>query len=324
VAKGKGIEVKRSQIDAELIRVKSQAASSGQTVPPEQVAMMEPRILDQIIDIQLLMGKATEADKTTGKALAVKNFDEAKAQLGSDDSVTARLKAMGTTREELVAKWTEGRTAETVLKRELKVTVTDDDVKKFYDDNPAQFEKAEMVRASHILLSTRDASGQGELPAEKKTEKRKQAEDILKRARAGEDFAKLAKEYSEDPGSKDKGGEYTFPKGRMVPEFEAAAFSLQPGQISDVVTTQFGFHIIKLSEKLPAKKDDLASVSTKVKDYLIGQAIQKQAPDYLKKLRSEASVEILDEKLKVKEMPETGALPAGHPPVAAPQPADKK
>ena len=79
-------------------------------------------------------------------------------------------------------------------------------------------------------------------------------EGLLKRARAGEDFAKLAKEYSEDPGSKDKGGEYKFPRGQMVPEFEAAAFSLGTNQVSDIVTTRFGYHIIKLSEKIPARK----------------------------------------------------------------------
>ena len=82
-------------------------------------------------------------------------------------------------------------------------------------------------------------------------------EGLLKRARAGEDFAKLAKEYSEDPGSKDKGGEYKFPRGQMVPEFEAAAFSLKTNQVSDIVTTSFGYHIIKLSEKIPAQKVEL-------------------------------------------------------------------
>ena len=84
-------------------------------------------------------------------------------------------------------KWAEGGAAEALVKRELKVNVTDDDVKKFYDDNPAQFEKAEMVRASHILLGTRDMTTQKELTDDQKAAKRKQLEDILKRARAGEE-----------------------------------------------------------------------------------------------------------------------------------------
>src|SRR4030095_7139203 len=142
-------------------------------------------------------------------------------------------------------KWTDQATAEAVVKRELKVDVTDADVKKFYDENPSRFEQPEMVRASHLLLGTRDTANQVELPEDKKAAKRKLAEELVKRARDGEDFAKLAKEYSEDPGSKDNGGEYTFPRGQMVPEFESAAFSLGTNQISEIVTQQFGYHVIK-------------------------------------------------------------------------------
>src|SRR5258708_27778380 len=125
-----------------------------------------------------------------------------------------------------------------------------------------------MARASHILWGTKDQSSGTELTEDQKAAKRKQVDAILKRARDGEDFAKLAKDYSEDPGSKDKGGEYTFPHGQMVAEFDAAAFSLNTNQISDIVTTQFGYHIIKLLEKIPAKKVDLAKVAPEVKESL--------------------------------------------------------
>jgi peptidyl-prolyl cis-trans isomerase C len=313
VAKGKGVEVKRSQLDEEVVRIKAQAAARGQAIPPEHMPMIEPQILDQLIQVQLLQSKATESDKVIGKDLAEKRIDEARTRLGSEESFNLRLKAEGLTKEILLAKWTESAIAETVVKRELKADVPDAEVKKYYEDNPARFEQPEMVRASHVLLSTRDSATQKDYPEDKKAAKKKTAEEVLKRARAGEDFAKLAKEFSEDPGSKDKGGEYTFPRGQMVPEFEAAAFSLNPGQVSDIVTTMFGYHIIKLTEKIPAKKVEFAKVSSDLKDALVSQAIQKQIPDYMKKLKQEAGVEILDEKLKVKETPEDG-LPAGHPP----------
>jgi len=158
-----------------------------------------------------------------------------------------------------------------------------------------------MVRASHILLSTRDPETNKDLSEDQKTAKRKKAEELLKRARAGEDFAKLAKENSEDPGSKDKGGEYQFSRGQMVGEFETAAFSLKTNEISDIVTTQFGYHIIKLSEKIPAKKIELTKVTPDVKEYLTQQQMQKRqqdVQDYLQKLKKESAVEILDDNLK--------------------------
>ncbi|HWQ93158.1 MAG TPA: peptidylprolyl isomerase, partial [Clostridia bacterium] len=193
------------------------------------------------------------------------------------------------------------------------VEVSDADVKKFYDENTPKFEQPERVRAAHILVGTRDDQG-NELSAEKKAEKKKEIEALLKRVRAGEDFAKLAKEHSEDPGSKDKGGEYTFPRGQMVPEFESTAFGLKTNEVSEVVTTQFGYHIIKLYEKLPAQTMPLSEVSSSVRDYLKSQAVQKEMPAFMAKLRKEAGVEILDEKLKPSEEEDAG-LPAGHPPV---------
>jgi peptidyl-prolyl cis-trans isomerase C len=311
VAKGKGVEVKRGQLDEEVIRIKSQLAAAGQPIPAAQVKMVEQNILDQMIALQLLKGKATDEDKASAKTTAEKRFAAAKERLGSEDVVKMRLKAEGLSEEQLVAKWTEQATAEAVVKRELKVEITDEEVKKYYEENPARFEQPESVRASHILFSTRDTATQQELSEDKKAAKKKLAEEVLKRARGGEDFAKLAKEYTEDPGSKETGGEYTFPRGRMVPEFEAAAFALSPGQIADLVTTQFGYHIIKLSEKIPAKKVEFAKVAPEVKEGLTQQAVQKQLPEYMKKLRKDAGVEVLDESLKPKETAEQSTLPPG-------------
>ena len=298
VVKAKGFEIKRSQLDDAVTSIKSTSVARGQSIPPDQMAMMEQQVLERLIQIQLLLSKASAPDKTKGEETSSKRFENVKTRAGTSEALTRQLKSVGMSPEQLRSKMLEEATAEAVLERELKIEVTDNEVKKFYDENPARFEQPEMVRASHILLGTKDASTGGELTDAQKEKKHKLMEDILKRARAGEDFAALAKEYTEDPGSKDLGGEYTFPRGKMVPEFEAAAFSLKTNQVSDIVTTQFGYHIIKLSEKLPAKKVELAKVSQDIKDYLKGQAVSKQLPDYMEKAKKDAQVEILDPKLK--------------------------
>ena len=153
-----------------------------------------------------------------------------------------------------------------------KVTVTPQEIESYYNSNIQQFQAPEQVRASHILLKT-DGKNEADV--------RKQAEDVLKQAKApGADFAALAKKYSEDDGSKANGGDLDyFSKGRMVPEFEQAAFSMQPGQISDLVKSQFGFHIIKVVDKKAAATRTLDEVRTQIQDTLTAQRVDQQIAD---------------------------------------------
>ena len=141
-----------------------------------------------------------------------------------------------------------------------KMTVPVADVQRAYNANIAQYQTPEQIRASHILLNT---GGKDEAVV------RKQAEGILAQVKAGTDFAELAKKVSEDEGSKVNGGDLDyFGRGRMVPEFETAAFAMEPGQVSDLVKTQYGFHIIKLVDKKPAVTRTLDEVRPQIEDQL--------------------------------------------------------
>jgi peptidyl-prolyl cis-trans isomerase D len=131
-----------------------------------------------------------------------------------------------------------------VQKLRERVNVSPQDVERYYNTNIEQYSTPEQVRASHILLRT---EGKDEAAV------RKQAEEILAKVRAGADFAALAAQYSEDEATKAKGGDLDFfGRGRMVPAFDEVAFALEPGQVSDLVKTEYGFHIIKVVEKRPA------------------------------------------------------------------------
>jgi peptidyl-prolyl cis-trans isomerase C len=311
IAKGKGLLITRNQLDEELDRIKANAAAQGRMLPPD----LDAQVLDGFITRQLLLAKTTPADKAKGKEQFDATLQKIKTnqKLSEDEfnqKLTQQLRLMGLSRAEWEKQGIEQATLPIVLARELNINITDEQAKKFYQDNPAKFEQPEMVRAAHILISTRDKSTGADMTDEQKAAKKKEIDGLLKRARAGEDFAKMAKEYSEDPGSKDNGGEYTFPKGQMMPEFEAAAFSLNTNQVSDVVTTPYGYHIIKLYEKIPAKKVEFDKALPDIKEYLTQQEVQKQFPQYAAKLKKDADVQILDDKLKLVDQPVAGGSPA--------------
>ena len=179
-----------------------------------------------------------------------------------------------------------------------KQTVTDAEIEKFYNENQKLFAEPERWKIQHVHLGFKDRLTLQDLPKEALEAKKTRMDALLKRARAGEDFGEIVKENSEDSLTRDIGGEYAFAKGQMPAEFEAAALSLKPGQISDVVTTRFGWHIIKFIEHVPPKTQDLAAAREKIKDSLLRQATQKALPDYLKKLREEAGLQIIADSKK--------------------------
>jgi peptidyl-prolyl cis-trans isomerase D len=157
-----------------------------------------------------------------------------------------------------------------------RVAVPENDIQRYYNDNIQQYQTPERVHASHILLNT---GGKDEAAV------RKQAEELLAKIKGGADFAELAKKYSEDPGSKDKGGDLDFfPRGQMVPEFENAAFSMQPGQVSDLVKTQYGFHIIKVVDKQQGATQTLEQVRPQIQQLLAAQMADRQITDRARQL----------------------------------------
>jgi peptidyl-prolyl cis-trans isomerase D len=162
-----------------------------------------------------------------------------------------------------------------------KVVVPAADVERAYNSNIDQYSTPEQVRASHILFKT---EGKDDAAVKAK------AEEVLKQARSGADFAELAKKYSEDESSAKNGGDLDyFSKGRMVPEFDQVAFTLQPGQISDLVKTQFGYHIIKVVDKKAASTKTLADVRQQITDQLAYERAQAEAADLAQKLQKEIS-----------------------------------
>ena len=160
-----------------------------------------------------------------------------------------------------------------------QTTVPESEIEAFYQQNQAQYSTPEQVRASHILLKT---EGKDEAAV------RARAEEALTRVKAGEDFAALAKEYSEDESNNATGGDLDyFGRGSMVPEFEQAAFAMKAGEVSDLVKTSFGFHIIKLVDRRDAATRPLAELRPEIEEQLKGQKAQQQAEQTAKAVEAQ-------------------------------------
>ncbi len=169
-----------------------------------------------------------------------------------------------------------------------KVTLSEAKALSYYKEHSESFKTPETIRARHILIKI-DPSASDE---EKKKIKAK-AEEILEKLKKGEDFAKLASEVSEDPGTKAKGGDLDFfPRGTMIPAFEEAAFSLKPGEMSGLVETEYGYHIIKLEEKKDAVLEPYEKIKDKVKDQALQEMRKAAVTDFVEKSLKDARVEI--------------------------------
>lgn len=167
---------------------------------------------------------------------------------GGKDSYNQKLKEIGLTDESLTNLL---QNQAIIQKLYQKITsdpqqfnISDQDMQSYYDSHKDDFKK---VKAKHILFSTVDENRQP-LPQDKQDEAKKKADDIYAKVKAGEDFDTLMKQYSEDPGLQQSPDGYTFGKGEMVKEFEDAAFALKPGEVSNIVKSDFGYHIIKCVE----------------------------------------------------------------------------
>jgi len=263
--------------------------------------MMRNQVRMGIVDMKVEQALITQ--KLAAKKIAVtdemvtKEIEKIAAQQNLKmEDVPAEIAKFGMTMDDLKGQIRMKVQMDLLIASEMKDgEVKDEDVKTFYDDNPQYFEKPEQVRAAHILIMTQDKSDEEEAAAKTKIE------GLLKRAKAGEDFAALAKEFSEDPGSKDNGGEYTFPRGQMVPPFEEAAFTLKDGEISDVVETEYGYHIIKKYEQLKAEKTPFEEVKDKIKQHLTQQKNSQFWEAYSKAMHDEAKIEYSESESKLRQ-----------------------
>ena len=286
IARVNGEAVTKAEFEKYIAQLEMNA---GQPVPPDRRDEIYRTAIDRLVDIRVLTHEVKTRGLTGDEKTVEEQMQRIRSQFPSEEEYKKALSARGTTPEQLRADMLNETRINQLLQAETAkmAAVTDEDVKKFYDENPKEFAQAEQVRASHILFKT-----EGATDAQKK-QARTKATQVLKEARSGKDFAALAKQHSSD-GSAAQGGDLGFfVKERMVPAFSNAAFALKPGEISDLVESEFGFHIIKLTERKAASTVPLQDVAPQVKNFLTEKKQQDTAEAFVKQLRTKARVEVL-------------------------------
>ncbi|MFP4011957.1 MAG: peptidylprolyl isomerase [Spirochaetaceae bacterium] len=264
-----------------------QQQNQGQPLSEDQMNEMRANVLDGMINEELLYQEAQEQDVSASDDQVDQQLDQYREQYG-EEGFTEALQNAGMTEEQLREELARSLTIQRLIEQEVDVEadVTEEERQQFYDENPEMFEQPESVTASHILLSTQEAESDAE-----REEARERAEELHDELEEGADFEELAREHSEDPSAEQGGSLGEFSRGQMVPAFEDAAFALEPGEISDVVETQFGYHIIKVDEKSEGGTSSYDEVKDQIGQYLTQQKQQQAVQGYIEELKEGAEIE---------------------------------
>jgi peptidyl-prolyl cis-trans isomerase C len=281
-----GETIGKAEFESAIRGVESNA---GQPVPADKRDEVYRGVLDNLVALRILRQEVKDRHMTVSDAEVDARLKQLRTQFPSEADFQQALKAQQMTpnrlREDARADLLVNRLLESEV--HAKVIVKPGDVSAFYEKNPDKFQQAEAARASHILVivpPNADAKTRAALKA--------RAETALKAAKAGRDFAALARQYSQDASAQRGGDLGFFPRGQMVPAFEKAAFALQPGQVSDLVETQFGYHIIKLTERRPARTIPFPEVAGQIQQFLEQQQRQTMSKTFVDSLKAKRKVEI--------------------------------
>jgi peptidyl-prolyl cis-trans isomerase C len=252
--------------------------------------LTENDILEELISTELLY--------QAGKKLEIKDLDRQvgeritnyRAKYPDNTAYENALKAAGLTPKELEDISRKDIVIKNLVEKEIvpKINISETEARNYYDENIDKFKHVESIRAGHILCGV-----DSKATAEEKKKAKGKAESLLKEIRGGKDFTELARTNSTCPDSKNGGDLGYFTRGVRPPAFDAVAFAMKPGEVSDVVETRLGYHIIKLKEKREAGAAKFDEVKEKIQDYLKKAEVRKSLAGYIARLRENAKIEKL-------------------------------
>jgi peptidyl-prolyl cis-trans isomerase C len=288
VAVVNGTVITRSDYDTELNRFERQMAMSGRAPNPAEMTEMKQRVLEGLVDRELLKQESKKQGISVSDADVNQQVTALRQKFSTEKEFTDALAKMNLSEAELKSKLRQDMAIKKLIDQQVasKVTITPDEMKEFYNSHSELFKAPEMVRASHILIKVEPNASDAD-----KAKARERIVAIQQRIKKGDDFATVAKEASECPSGANGGDLDYFQRGQMVKPFEDVAFSLKPGSVSDIVETQFGYHLIKVADKKDASTVSFDEVKVKLEDYMKQQKINEQLGQYVGQLKTGAKIE---------------------------------
>jgi peptidyl-prolyl cis-trans isomerase C len=287
IARVNGEDVKKADFDR---IIQTMEARAGQPIPADRRDEILRGAIDQLIVYTLLSQESRTRGIKIDEAEIDTKMGQLKSQFATQEAFDKALKDRGFTLETLRRDARVDLSVTKLMEAEVAALPgpSDLEAKEFYDKNPDKFKQDESVRASHILIRVDEKAD----PAAKK-KARADIDAVLKQAKSGADFAKLAQQHSQD-GSAAQGGDLNyFAKGAMVPPFDKVAFELKPGQISDVVTTQFGYHIIKVIDHKAGRTIPFEESAPQIKQFLTEEKKKKHSDTFIEGLKKKSKIEVL-------------------------------
>ena len=284
-----GVVISMEEVNRQMFILEQHLLSTqGTAIRPDMVPGVRSKILDDLIDKELLYQEAEKQKIVVEEKAVSDRMDALKKSFPSEKVFRDEMGQMNFTEETLKTQIRKDLAVQQLVEKDIlvHVNVSEEDAKAFYDSHPDLFKEPEKVRASHILIKA-----EADTDPVTKEERRKKLEAVKKRLDQGEDFAALAKEFSECP-SAEKGGDLGyFERGKMVKPFEDAAFSMNPGEVSAIVVTAFGFHLIKVTDKKPERTISYEESKERIKQYLQREKYLQEKNSYVAELKKKSKVE---------------------------------
>lgn len=287
IARINGTEIDREDFDKKYSKMTKAFTTRNKDIPEGLALRYKESILKQLVDKELLQQEINKQGVQVDVAALDAEFEEYKKMFRTDENFDRYLKSSEVTIEQIKDNIKHNLAVNALLEKAGGLTVTDEEVRKYYDENKARYEVKEQIRASHILFKVEKADD-----AEADAAAKKKADDVYKLAIAKDaNFEELAKTHSQGPTAPRGGDLSFFTRGRMVPAFEDVAFKMKVGEISKPVKTQFGWHVIKVTERKEGRDRPFEEVKESIEKLLKNKVSRKAKADLLKKLRDDAKIE---------------------------------